>query len=292
MKSPDSSATRLGPTEGHALALSACAEFGPPWLTQFVGRLRVGSVLTVVMALFLTTNRVAAHTHVEIIYRENQLELIYYDYDYGESDPAHVQIAVDAAAARALSEHSAFLPWLGEGGATVWLLPQTEDPRLIWLGVGSAGVPADHFVGPLELRLQSVEGPGHFALFFTDSFGQPMRQMSSRDGIGSDDVMSVPARSHIHCNWEPDLIDHLGRQLTVVTGFLGSGKTTLLNHALTRHHGRRIAVIENEFGEIGIDHELVVKADEEIFEMNNGCICCTVRGDLIRLGRPGRRAKG
>jgi len=74
--------------------------------------------------------------------------------------------------------------------------------------------------------------------------------------------------------------------VTVLTGFLGAGKTTLLNRILHEHHGRRIAVIENEYGEIGIDHELVVRADEEIFEMNNGCICCTVRGDLIRiLGR-------
>lgn len=74
--------------------------------------------------------------------------------------------------------------------------------------------------------------------------------------------------------------------VTVLTGFLGSGKTTLLNHILTAEHGKRIAVIENEYGEIGIDHELVVQSDEEIFEMNNGCICCTVRGDLIRiLGR-------
>jgi G3E family GTPase len=71
--------------------------------------------------------------------------------------------------------------------------------------------------------------------------------------------------------------------VTVLTGFLGSGKTTLLNRILTEHHGKRIAVIENEFGEIGIDHALVVNADEEIFEMNNGCICCTVRGDLIRI---------
>jgi len=71
--------------------------------------------------------------------------------------------------------------------------------------------------------------------------------------------------------------------ITVLTGFLGSGKTTLLNHILTAQHGKRIAVIENEFGEIGIDNELVVNADEEIFEMNNGCICCTVRGDLIRI---------
>ncbi len=71
--------------------------------------------------------------------------------------------------------------------------------------------------------------------------------------------------------------------VTVLTGFLGAGKTTLLNRLLTEQHGRRIAVIENEFGEIGIDYELVLNADEEIFEMNNGCICCTVRGDLIRI---------
>src|SRR6201991_3687520 len=71
--------------------------------------------------------------------------------------------------------------------------------------------------------------------------------------------------------------------VTVLTGFLGAGKTTLLNHILTAQHGKRIAVIENEFGEIGVDHELVIGADEEIFEMNNGCICCTVRGNLIRI---------
>ena len=71
--------------------------------------------------------------------------------------------------------------------------------------------------------------------------------------------------------------------VTVLTGFLGSGKTTLLNRILTETHGQRIAVIENEFGEIGVDQELVINAEEEIFEMNNGCICCTVRGDLIRI---------
>ncbi len=71
--------------------------------------------------------------------------------------------------------------------------------------------------------------------------------------------------------------------VTVITGFLGSGKTTLVNRILTEQHGRRIAVIENEFGEIGIDDALVIDAEEEIFEMNNGCICCTVRGDLIRI---------
>jgi G3E family GTPase len=71
--------------------------------------------------------------------------------------------------------------------------------------------------------------------------------------------------------------------VTVLTGFLGAGKTTLLNHILTQEHGQKIAVIVNEFGEVGIDNKLVVGADEEIFEMNNGCICCTVRGDLIRI---------
>jgi G3E family GTPase len=71
--------------------------------------------------------------------------------------------------------------------------------------------------------------------------------------------------------------------VTVLTGFLGAGKTTLVNRILSENHGRRIAVIENEFGEVGVDHELVIGADEEIFETSNGCICCTVRGDLIRI---------
>jgi G3E family GTPase len=71
--------------------------------------------------------------------------------------------------------------------------------------------------------------------------------------------------------------------VTVLTGYLGAGKTTLLNRILTEPHGQKFAVIVNEFGEIGIDNELVVGADEEVFEMNNGCICCTVRGDLIRI---------
>ncbi|MEM7463606.1 MAG: GTP-binding protein [Pseudomonadota bacterium] len=71
--------------------------------------------------------------------------------------------------------------------------------------------------------------------------------------------------------------------VTVLTGYLGAGKTTLLNRILTENHEKRYAVIVNEFGEVGIDNDLVVDADEEIFEMNNGCICCTVRGDLIRI---------
>ena len=74
--------------------------------------------------------------------------------------------------------------------------------------------------------------------------------------------------------------------VTVLTGFLGAGKTTLLNRILTEQHGKKLAVIENEFGEVGVDNQLVIQSDEELFEMNNGCICCSVRGDLIRiLGR-------
>ncbi len=81
--------------------------------------------------------------------------------------------------------------------------------------------------------------------------------------------------------------------VTVLTGYLGAGKTTLLNRILSEDHGQKYAVIVNEFGEVGIDNELVVGADEEVFEMNNGCICCTVRGDLIRIveGLMKRRGK-
>ncbi len=71
--------------------------------------------------------------------------------------------------------------------------------------------------------------------------------------------------------------------VTVLTGYLGAGKTTLLNRILTEQHGKKYAVVINEFGELGVDNDLVVDTDEEVFEMNNGCICCTVRGDLIRI---------
>ncbi|HWL04321.1 MAG TPA: GTP-binding protein [Xanthobacteraceae bacterium] len=80
--------------------------------------------------------------------------------------------------------------------------------------------------------------------------------------------------------------------VTVLTGYLGAGKTTLLNRILSEPHGKKYAVIVNEFGEIGIDNDLVVGADEEVFEMNNGCICCTVRGDLVRIIEGLMRRKG
>ncbi len=80
--------------------------------------------------------------------------------------------------------------------------------------------------------------------------------------------------------------------ITVLTGYLGAGKTTLLNRILSEPHGQKYAVIVNEFGEVGIDNDLIVGADEEIFEMNNGCVCCTVRGDLVRIIDGLMRRKG
>ncbi|MEP0325207.1 CobW family GTP-binding protein [Bauldia litoralis] len=71
--------------------------------------------------------------------------------------------------------------------------------------------------------------------------------------------------------------------VTVLTGYLGAGKTTLLNRILSENHGKKYAVVVNEFGEINIDNDLIVESDEEVYEMNNGCVCCTVRGDLIRV---------
>ncbi len=95
--------------------------------------------------------------------------------------------------------------------------------------------------------------------------------------------MSDPKSEHVASEKIP---------VTVLTGYLGAGKTTLLNRILSEPHGKKYAVIVNEFGEIGIDNDLVVGADEEVFEMNNGCICCTVRGDLVRILDGLMRRKG
>src|SRR5215207_9010584 len=99
--------------------------------------------------------------------------------------------------------------------------------------------------------------------------------------------------------WSPEMTESTSQNsvsekipVTVLTGYLGAGKTTLLNRILSEPHGKKYAVIVTEFGEIGIDNELVVGADEEVFEMNNGCICCTVRGDLIRIIEGLMRRKG
>jgi G3E family GTPase len=90
----------------------------------------------------------------------------------------------------------------------------------------------------------------------------------------------------------PQTVSGAKTPVTVLTGYLGAGKTTLLNRILSEDHGKRYAVIVNEFGEIGIDNDLIVGADEEVFEMNNGCVCCTVRGDLIRVVQGLAKRKG
>src|ERR1700676_4139821 len=103
--------------------------------------------------------------------------------------------------------------------------------------------------------------------------------------------LGVPSvHSYVSGATEQSMSDKI--PVTVLTGYLGAGKTTLLNRILSEPHGQKYAVIVNEFGEIGIDNELVGGADEEVFEMNNGCICCTVRGDLIRIIDGLMRRKG
>ena len=115
-----------------------------------------------------------------------------------------------------------------------------------------------------------------------------------QSGLSREKIVAATTAGYAHHNgvespYEVAAMDDAAKvPVTVLTGFLGSGKTTLLNHILTQQHGKKICVIENEFGEVGIDDKLLAKntamqAEEEIIEMMNGCICCTVRGDLIRI---------
>jgi G3E family GTPase len=111
--------------------------------------------------------------------------------------------------------------------------------------------------------------------------GRPLAERSLPNSIISVRIARSPDRHDALPVLETRMSEKI--PVTVLTGYLGAGKTTLLNRILTEPHGQRFAVIVNEFGEIGIDNDLIVGADEEIFEMNNGCVCCTVRGDLIRI---------
>ncbi len=153
------------------------------------------------MILWVSGPIASAHTHVEIVYRDGQLRLLYYDFDYGEANPADVLLEVGPAAARPVPPAGAYTNLLGEAGATTWVLPQGYNPELLWLGIGNESLRATDFVGPVRLTLLAAEGPGHFALFFTDAFGQPVPQMNTRDGVTPLDAMTVPLGSHLHCNW-------------------------------------------------------------------------------------------
>lgn len=168
----------------------------------------------------------SAHTHVEVVYREGQLRLLYYDFDYGESDPADVRLEVGLAAASPIPNLPAFTNLLGEAGATAWVLPQSQHPELLWLGIGNGTLSAADFVGDLKLTLQAVVGPGHFALFFNNAFGQPIPVMNSRDGISPEDALALPLGSHIHCNWAFSAPGHYRVRL-VASGTLRAGNTPI-----------------------------------------------------------------
>lgn len=169
--------------------------------TTPVNLLRNGGALLSLLVWGASAFTCAAHTHVEIVYRDGQLRLLYYDYDYGEYDPKNMILDVGARAASPIPNTAAFTNLLGEAGATTWILPQIQSGDLLWLGVGNESLTATDFVGNQYLTLLAVEGPGHFALFFNDSFGQPIPALNSRDGVNANDTLALPLRSHLHCNW-------------------------------------------------------------------------------------------
>ncbi len=146
-------------------------------------------------------SRAVAHAHVELVYRGGQLRLLYYEFELGELDPADLILPVGLAAARPVPDVKAYTDLLGEAGSTVWILPQSEAPDLLWLGVGAGSLRAADFAAPLQLQLVTAEGPGHFVMFFTDALGRPQLVMSTRDGLDDRDRLNVPAGGHLHCNW-------------------------------------------------------------------------------------------
>ncbi|MBL9127606.1 MAG: choice-of-anchor M domain-containing protein [Verrucomicrobiales bacterium] len=157
------------------------------------------------LASFLTLGacllQTRGHSHLEIVYRQNRLSLVHLDFDEGESNPDAVVLTVGSSAARPIPDVPAFTELLGEAGATIWILPESSSPDLLWLGIGNGSLLATDFAGPITLSLHSVDGPGHFALFRNDAFGSPLIRMNSRDGVDSTDSVSMPLGSHIHGNW-------------------------------------------------------------------------------------------
>lgn len=179
-----------------------------------------------VVALGVSALTAAAHTHVEVVYRDGQLRLLYYDFDYGEANPTDVWLDVGLPAARPIPNLPAFTNLLGEAGATTWILPQTQNPELLWLGVGNESLSNADFVGNQYLTLLAVEGPGDFALFINDAFGQPIPVMNSRDGVSANDTLTLPSRTHLHCNWAFSAPGNY-RVRFVVSGTLRAGNTPI-----------------------------------------------------------------
>jgi surface-anchored protein len=179
-------------------------------------------------ALWASAVAVSAHTHVEVVYREGELRLLYYDYNYGEYDPADIILDVGVAAASPIPNIAAFTNLLGEASATTWILPQIENADLLWLGVGNASLTATDFIGNQYLTLLEVEGPGHFVLYLNDSFGYPMLPvpLNSRDGVTTNDTLTLPLHSHLHCNWAFSAPGRYRVRLKV-TGTLRSGNTPI-----------------------------------------------------------------
>src|SRR5262245_6391016 len=153
------------------------------------------------------------------------------------------------------------------------------------MGAGALRRDLPQSLGP---QLRRRKGAGVSIPKFADTHGMNVRT----SGRGTSDFrLGFPGRAPMLApGTESSMTDK--NPVTVLTGYLGACKTTLLNRILSEQHGQKFAVIVNEFGEIGIDNDLVVGADEEVFEMNNGCICCTVRGDLVRIIDGLMRRKG
>lgn len=180
------------------------------------------------LALWACVITATAHTHVEVVYRGGELRLLYYDYDYGEFDPADITLDVGVSATSPIPNIASFTNLLGEAGATTWVLPQIQNADLLWLGVGNESLTSTDFVGSQYLTLLEVEGPGHFALYLNDSFGYPTLPvpMNTRDGVNTNDTLTLPLHSHLHCNWAFSAPGNY-RVRFVVSGTLRTGNTPI-----------------------------------------------------------------
>lgn len=174
------------------------------------------------------------HTHLEIVHREGRLRILHYDFDYGEADPATLRLTVGPAAAKPVPATPAFTNLLGAAGGAVWILPQQENPELLWLGIGTESLDPSVFVGNVGLRLEKVEGPGHFALYFDDPFGRPVPSMNTRDGVDASDTLVLRPGSHLHGNWAFSAPGAY-RVRWVATGTLRAGSAAVVSEPAEFH---------------------------------------------------------